>query len=166
MAWICFGHGKAIGCGRVWCCHTWLVLWCHTRLVLCCHTRLDRVSGFICNVSLVDATRERFLRFIPWYLEYRYEMMSFMRYQGMVYWFRSLVGSFCNAKLVVLYSACVVLSYPAWPGISVIMRQIQIPFYFRWFWYCTVERKNSCFIAQRCLNRYIIEKLCTNEQRN
>ena len=28
--------------------------------------RLDRVSGFICNVSLVDATRERFLRFIPW----------------------------------------------------------------------------------------------------
>ena len=30
------------------------------------HTRLDRVSGFVCNVSLVDATRERFLRFIPW----------------------------------------------------------------------------------------------------
>ena len=29
------------------------------------HTRLDRVSGFVCNVSLVDATRERFLRFIP-----------------------------------------------------------------------------------------------------
>ena len=35
-------------------------------VTLWCHTRLDRVSGFICNVSLVDATRERFLRFIPW----------------------------------------------------------------------------------------------------
>ena len=83
--------------------------------------------------------------------------MSFMRYQGMVYWFRSLVGSFCYAELVVLYSA--------WPGISVIMRLIQIPFYFRWFWYYIVERKNGCFIAQRCLNQYKIDKFCTIERK-
>ena len=30
------------------------------------YARLDRVSGFVCTVSLVDATRDRFLRFIPW----------------------------------------------------------------------------------------------------
>ena len=72
-------------------------------VTLWCHTQLDRVSGFICNVSLVDATREWFLRFIPWWLEYRYEMTSFMRYQGMDYQFRSLVGSVCDIRCVLSY---------------------------------------------------------------
>ena len=83
--------------------------------------------------------------------------MSFMRYQGMVYLLRSLVGSFCYAKLV--------MSYPAWSGIYVIMCKIQIPLSFSSFWYCIVERKNSCFIVRRCLNRYKIDKFCTIERR-
>ena len=29
----------------------------------------------------------------------------------------------------------------------------------------TIERKNACFIAQRCLNRYKIDKFCTIERR-
>ena len=75
----------------------------------------------------------------------------------MVYLFCSLVGSFCYAKLV--------MSYPAWPGIYVIMCKIQIPLSFSSFWYCIVERKNSCFIVRRCLNRYKIDKFCTIERR-
>ena len=29
----------------------------------------------------------------------------------------------------------------------------------------TIERKNACFIAQRCLNRYKIDKFCTIERK-
>ena len=59
------------------------------------------LTGYL--VLCADATRECFLRFIPWWVEYRYEMTSFMRYQGMDYRFRSLVGSVCDIRFVLSY---------------------------------------------------------------
>ena len=58
------------------------------------------------------------------------------------------------------------LSYSAWPGISVIMSQIQIPFSFPSLWHCIVEQKNGCFIAWWCLNRFKMNKFCFVEQKN
>ena len=79
--------------------------------------------------------------------------------------FRARKSDWMWSHMMLSYAACVVVSYPAWPGIYIIMHQIHLPFSFRSFWNCIVERKNGCFIAQRCLNRYKIDKFCTIERK-